>query len=104
MDEYRKKRLEANKKQIDEAEQSGRRPVEWKRQFLKHREFFTAIEQFKYYLVEHHPDLAKRLSEEEFFEDFHPMNFTPESLKMPPYPGTIKGLRPEDDPEYFAEW
>ncbi len=104
MDEYRKKRLEANKKQVEEAEQSVRQTTDWKHHFLKHREFFAAIEKLKDYISEHHPDLATRLLSEGFFEDLHPHHFTPESLIMPVYPGTIKGLRPEDDPEYFLEW
>jgi len=33
-----------------------------------------------------------------------PTKFSPTDLDMPEYPGTIKGDRPEDDPQFYSMW
>ena len=104
MEEFRQKRLEVNKKKVKQVQEASRDPVEYNKQFLKHREFFAAIEKFKEHLEANNPEFLRSLEEDEFFDELHPSEFTADAIMMPTYPGSLKGTRPEDDPESFIEW
>lgn len=50
------------------------------------------------------PEKYEQLKKADFFSGLHPSLFAPGAFDIPPYPGTLKGLKPEDDPEFFRIW
>lgn len=102
---FRSKRL-ANNKNILNSYQDPETKVAYTRDLMhiKRKDFYDAYIDFVKHMKEQEPVLYDSLKKKGFFEHLHPDAFDPENLTIPEYPGSLKGLAPEDDPEYFIQW
>ena len=74
------------------------------KQYLTFKSFFDTIERAKEDLKKNQPQMYRYYLQSGIFANLDPTKFSPRDLEMPEYPGTVKGDRPEDDPEFYKLW
>lgn len=89
---------------VEETKRNTRKEVPEDKKYLTYKTFFEGVEKAKDSLKGTNPNLYRFYLRNGIFNSLDPRNFTPEDLQMPEYPGTLKGDRPEDDPEFYYMW